>query len=320
MPKKPTVSVVIPCYNSAAFVERTIRSVLNQTYSLEEILCIDDGSTDRTLNVLQSICESEACVTVHTQENEGICGARNTGLERVTGEYVAFLDHDDVLHPEKLQHQAELVADHSRHPDFVAAAYENVYPDSDTVGQTRQIRTDDRWIGLIHAQLGRTSSNLWRAKSVREAGAWQDADGLSLDTGLMFRLFKRGARFISDPAPMTTRYVRETSASRTDRTSQWHTFLTLRARIYEYLCSTGQLSTDRLEALHVDMIRAVRDLYVQDPDLALRLHEKHVRGFFHSSRADFGPGRLYRALYRLFGFQRAELLYPVWLRLRDFLS
>lgn len=320
MSSLPSISVVIPCYNSATFVETTVRSVLDQTYPPEEILCIDDGSTDDTLDVLRSIREPGGRVTVHTQENQGICGARNTGLEMVNGEYVAFLDHDDILRPRKLEHQAELITDCSFRPDFVAAAYENVYPTDETTRRRRPIYTDDPWIGLIHAHLGRTSSNLWKASSVQAAGAWQDTDGLSLDTGLMFRLLKQEARLLRDPTPLTTRYVRETSASRSDRVAQWRTFLTLRARIYDYLHSTDQLPPARHEALHVDMIRAVRGLYEHDPDLALRLHGELVRGRFRSSQADFGPGRLYRILYRTVGFKYAEKLHPFWLRLRQLLA
>lgn len=320
MADKPDVSVVIPCYNSAGFVENTIRSALNQTYSDQEVICIDDGSTDSTLEVLRSFEEENDDLVVRTQENQGICGARNAGLAMATGEYIAFLDHDDILDARKLEHQAELIADCSFRPDFVAAAYEEIYPDDDTPSRKRSIYADDPWIGLIHARLGRTSSNLWRASSVREAGEWQDADGLSLDTGLMFRLLNEGGQLLADPTPLTMRYVRGTSASRADREEQWRTFLNVRAEIFEYLQANDLLTQSRREALHVDMIRAVRGLYEHDPDLALRLHEELVRGHFSSSRVDFGPGRLYRILYRTVGFSYTEELYPFWLRLRQLLA
>ena len=317
---RPDISIVIPCYNSESFVETTVRSALNQTLSTEDVICVDDGSTDGTLEVLRSIQEDDGNLTIHGQENQGICGARNTGLEMASGEYVAFLDHDDVLEPNKLEHQAALIADCSFRPDFVAAAYEEVYPDQGRASRTRAVKTDDPWIGLIHAQLGRTSSNLWRASSIREAGSWQDEDGLSLDTGLMFRMLKRDCQLLEDPAPLTTRYVRATSASMADRVEQWSTFLDLRARILRHLQSSGHLTDDRAEALHLDMIRAVRGLFKHDPELATRKHKDLVYERLQSSKAPFGPGRLYRALYRTLGFRYAEAVYPFWLRLRRLVS
>ena len=320
MTSTPDISVIIPCYNSEAFVETTVRSALDQTYPTEEVICIDDGSTDRTLEVLRSIQEDECNLTVRTQENQGICGARNTGLGMTTGEYVAFLDHDDVLKTDKLEHQAELIADCSFRPDFVSAAYEEVYPDRDEETRTRRINTADPWIGLIHARLGRTSSNLWNASSIQQVSAWQEADGLSLDTGLMFRLLQDDARLLGDTRPLTTRYVRGSSASMADRVEQWRTFLDLRTQIYRYLRSNDRLTKARNEALHLDMIRAVRGLYKHDSELALRKHRTLVQGQFRSSHAPFGSGRLYRVLYRAFGFRSAEMLYPLWLRLRHLFS
>ncbi|WP_263808718.1 glycosyltransferase family 2 protein [Salinibacter sp.] len=314
------ISVVIPCYNSESFVETAVRSALNQTFQAEEVICIDDGSTDETLEVLRSLEAENNDLIVHTQKNEGICGARNTGLKITNSQYVAFLDHDDKLQPNKLAHQAELINDCSFQPDFIAAAYREKYPDSKREARSRKVNTSDPWVGLIHARLGRTSSNLWKASSIREVGAWQEEDGLSLDTGLMFRLLKRDAQFIGDNTPLTTRHVRDTSASMANRTEQWRTFLELRAKILRHLRSSDDLTQARLDALHLDMIRAVRGLYKHDTELALRKHQTLVKGQFQASDASFGPGRLYRVLYETLGFRGAEALYPLWIRLRQLFS
>lgn len=319
MSNLPTISVVIPCYNSEGFVDRAVRSVLEQRYAPEEIICVDDGSTDDTLNVLKSIQSAEGDLTIRSQENQGICAARNVGLEMATGEYMAFLDHDDVLHPRKLKHQAALIARQSERPDFVAAAYKEVWPEESRT-TTRNINTADPWIGLIHARLGRTSSNLWKATSVRSVGAWREADGLSLDTGLMFRMLKDGHQMLGDPVPLTTRYTLSTSASRADREKQWRTFLNMRAEILAYLKANDLLTQERSKALHIDMIRAVRGLYEYNPELAIRKHRKLIRRNFPSLSTNFGPGRLYRALYRTVGFRYAEEIYPLWLRARELVS
>jgi glycosyltransferase involved in cell wall biosynthesis len=316
----PTISVIIPCYNAEHFVGETVRSALHQTYPTEEIICINDGSSDGTLDVLRSIRDKEGGIRIHDQENQGICGARNVGLRQATGEYIAFLDHDDILHPEKLEHQAKLIDDATHRPDFVAAPYKEVFPHEERAPVTRDVYASDPWIGLIHARLGRTSSNLWRAETVREVGAWKDEDGLSLDTGLMFRMLKKGCKIVNDTELLTTRYTLDVSASRVNRKRGWVTFLRLRVKIFDYLESNGMMTEKRKMALQMDMVEAIRGIYRYSPEVAVEKDREVLRPRFGSLKARVGPGRLYQVLYRVLGLRYAELLYPAWLRIRGAVS
>lgn len=98
----PDVSVIIPTYNSARYLTQAVDSVLAQTFRSIEVVVVDDGSTDDTGLVLQRY---GATVKYIRQQNTGVSGARNTGIKNSTGRYVAFLDADDVWHPEKLERQ-----------------------------------------------------------------------------------------------------------------------------------------------------------------------------------------------------------------------
>jgi len=98
-PAQP-VSVIIPAYNSAAFIERAIRSVLQQTWQPLEILVIDDGSTDNTREVVQAI---EGPIRYIRQENAGASAARNRGIQEAKGDFIAFLDSDDEWLPRRLE-------------------------------------------------------------------------------------------------------------------------------------------------------------------------------------------------------------------------
>ena len=89
----PTVSVIMPCYNAASFLEKGVRSVLSQSYPDLELIVVNDGSTDATLHVLQTIRDPRLKVT--TQLNRGVLAARNWGIKLAGGAYVAFLDADD---------------------------------------------------------------------------------------------------------------------------------------------------------------------------------------------------------------------------------
>ena len=90
-----TVSVVIPVYNVKPYLERCVRSVLSQTYKDLEIILVDDGSTDGSGDLCDQIAAGESRITVIHQQNQGLSGARNTGIRHASGEYVIFLDSDD---------------------------------------------------------------------------------------------------------------------------------------------------------------------------------------------------------------------------------
>lgn len=98
----PLVSVIVPTYNRAYCLESTIDGVLAQTYSNLEIIVIDDGSSDDTHKLFEGRYAEESRIKYFYQQNAGISGARNTGIRRATGKYIAFCDSDDIWLPHKL--------------------------------------------------------------------------------------------------------------------------------------------------------------------------------------------------------------------------
>ncbi len=113
---QPLVSVVIPAYNRAHLIGRAIGSVLAQTYRNFEIVVVDDASTDNLAGALSHIAHPELRCIAHSH-NRGAAAARNTGIAAATGEYVAFLDSDDVWYPQKLSVQVAAMRDQP--PDVV---------------------------------------------------------------------------------------------------------------------------------------------------------------------------------------------------------
>jgi glycosyltransferase involved in cell wall biosynthesis len=95
------VSVVIPVYNAEKYVAATLRSVIGQTYENFEVLIIDDGSPDRSIEICQQF--SDPRIKIIRQANRGLPGARNTGIRHAQGDYIAFLDADDLWVPTKLE-------------------------------------------------------------------------------------------------------------------------------------------------------------------------------------------------------------------------
>jgi glycosyltransferase involved in cell wall biosynthesis len=114
-------SVIIPTYNRACFIARTIRSVLDQSYAQFEIIVVDDGSTDHTATVVEEL--KNAKVYYYRKENGERAAARNYGTDRAMGDYITFLDSDDLLYPDYLQRAAEAIQNHAS-PPFLHLAYE----------------------------------------------------------------------------------------------------------------------------------------------------------------------------------------------------
>lgn len=95
------VSLIVPVYNAQSFIVQTVRSVLAQTYQNFELILVDDGSPDRSVELCQQFTDPR--IQIIRQENRGLAGARNTGIRHATGNYLAFLDADDLWLPEKLE-------------------------------------------------------------------------------------------------------------------------------------------------------------------------------------------------------------------------
>lgn len=93
----PQISIILPCYNVALYIDRCIESLLNQTFQDFEIICINDGSTDETLNKLQYWQNKWNKINIYTFKNQGLSQARNEGIYRAKGNYLYFLDPDDYI-------------------------------------------------------------------------------------------------------------------------------------------------------------------------------------------------------------------------------
>jgi teichuronic acid biosynthesis glycosyltransferase TuaG len=103
--ENPFFSIIMPAYNAADYITEAIESVIAQEFLNWELLVIDDGSTDETQEIVNGFIEKDTRVKLYSQPNQGLAGARNTGLRNAKAEWIAFLDSDDIWLPQKLQVQ-----------------------------------------------------------------------------------------------------------------------------------------------------------------------------------------------------------------------
>jgi glycosyltransferase involved in cell wall biosynthesis len=120
--KYPFFSVIIPVYNRGEIVHRAIESVLSQSYVHFEVIIVNDGSTDSTKNVIMSYIDNR--IKIVDTENRGVSHARNRGIEKSNGDYVAFLDSDDQFLPNKLQEDSEYI---NKHPESLIHQSDEVW-------------------------------------------------------------------------------------------------------------------------------------------------------------------------------------------------
>lgn len=105
----PLVSVIIPAYNAEKFIGATLESVLSQTYKNIEVIVVDDGSRDQTVEIVECFAAKDNRVILIQQANSGVAAARNCAIEKSKGEYIAPIDADDIWFPKKLERQVECI-------------------------------------------------------------------------------------------------------------------------------------------------------------------------------------------------------------------
>ncbi len=118
------ISVIVPIYNLEQYVESCITSIIGQTYQQLEILLIDDGSKDRSGFICDEYAKKDARIRVFHKENGGLSDARNYGLDHMKGDAVAFIDGDDMIHPQMMEIMAQIMQ--REKAQIVACSYERV--------------------------------------------------------------------------------------------------------------------------------------------------------------------------------------------------
>lgn len=195
-------SILIPAYNAESYVEEAIDSALSQTYPNIEIILVDDGSTDSTFRLASNYAARS--VKVIGQANKGAASARNRALREASGEWIQFLDADDILHPEKIERQIRYAAEHGT--DFLYGAewarfiqnideavfLESHFPkDCDAV----------TWLTEKYSHRGTVPPIAWLAHRslIEKAGEWDERLSLNDDGEFYDRLVlhSRGIRHVA---------------------------------------------------------------------------------------------------------------------------
>lgn len=292
------ISVVIPCYNVATWLEECVQSVLDVGSDVEIIL-VDNNSTDTTREVMARLSHA-AHVHIFQETKPGAPAARNRGLQEAKGDFIQFLDADDLLLPGKFRAQLTQPA------EIMAAGYTRLGVDGNEVQVSV---SEDVWKGLFDTRFGITSSNLFRTQAVREVGGWNEELKSSQEYDLMFRILKQGGEHSICQEPLAIVRERESGQiSQGDASGRWNRYLDLRESVLAYLRDekTDYFSRESTY-FHQAFFDQIRILSNADPTAAIAKYRSSIpRNFKPQPSPATGKGFL--SLMSVIGFAGATRL------------
>jgi glycosyltransferase involved in cell wall biosynthesis len=207
----PLISVVIPVFNGEKTIKETIDSVLKQTFTDFELIVINDGSQDLTVEVVEKIQDSR--IQVYSYQNAGLAASRNRGIDRSTGEYIAFIDADDMWTPDKLEAQFNAL---KSHPEAAVAYSWTDYIDeySQFLGKGGHITVNGNiYPHLLLTDLLENGSNpLIRKQAFIEVGNFDESLRAAEDWDMLLRLAIR-YHFIAVSSPQVLYRISSNSMS-----------------------------------------------------------------------------------------------------------
>lgn len=197
----PTVSINLCCYNSEKFLEETIQSICTQTYKDWELIVINDGSTDSTERIIQKYITDGWPIVYHSQANAGLGRSRNKAIELSQGEFIAFIDHDDLWMPQKLEMQIPLFADPEVGLVYSDAIYFNEESNSHRLYQSRAYYTGRCFPQLLTDYFLCLQTVVIRKTTLNSLTYWFDAEfNMSEEVDLFARIgYKWKFAMVNEP-------------------------------------------------------------------------------------------------------------------------
>jgi len=200
----PQVSVLLPCFNAEATIEEALSSLAGQSYQDFEVICVDDGSTDRTASILEKWSNKDSRFVLVNKDHQGVIQASNTGLTLCKSSIIVRMDADDRCHPDRIKLQREFLLDNPQ-VTVVGSLVDGFPPER--VGEGFELYYE--WLNSLvnHEDISReifvespiaNPSAAFRKSWIDQAGGYQD-HGWPEDYDLWLRLYLTGARFAKIP-------------------------------------------------------------------------------------------------------------------------
>ncbi|MDJ0534564.1 MAG: glycosyltransferase [Xenococcaceae cyanobacterium MO_207.B15] len=308
------VSIIIPCFNKEKWLKEAIDSCLNQTYPHIEVIVIDDGSTDNSLEIIKSYGTK---IIWETGENRGANYARNRGFVLSSGSYIQYLDADDYLLPEKIERQVNFLEETGADVVYSDEKHIRYLPDG------KSLITDIKFDGLPEDTLElflfckvyiQTANPLFKREIVANSSGWDETLKAAQDIDFFRSVAMDGARFIYQPGCYLV-YRRYESDDRItcNLANVWKFRLLATEKAEKKLLELDKLSTKYKKALAyfyctIALFGCSYLNYVQY--LVLLKKILSLEPSFNPDRYMFkNGGEIYKILNQVFGFFLAGIIY-----------
>lgn len=318
---KPLVSIVIPCYNAEKYVGEAIQSALDQTYPDCEVIVIDDGSTDGSLDVIRSFGDR---IRWETGPNRGGCAARNRGYQTGSGVWIQFLDADDFLLDTKIERQlagsaSGVPADVIYSP--VIQRLETAEGFSEIILYQDSADSDDTWLRFLKMAVTQTSGYLFSRNAVEGCGGWNVDQKVAQDIELCMRILMNSFKFCYLDTPLSVyRKHQNITVSTSNPMIVIEESEHLLEAAAEHLTQSGALTPKRKNAYLQSLFLLCRRATALPSGCryATHLHARIV-----SLESDFHPhaysaaSPIYIWAYKVLGFSMAEKIVSFSRKMRE---
>lgn len=298
------ISIIIPYIDEHDFLREAVASAMAQDVEKEIIVVCNANSPPQSYDPLSN---KFAGVKFIHEPTPGSAFARNAGLAAATGDWVQFLDVDDVLLPGKIKGQLAF-----ENADIIVSPHTYKFLSGKKAASAWE--SDDIWSALLAGHLGSTSSMLWRRSALLEVRGWNERFYRSQEYELIFRLLKAGNRIACCDDNLTLVRQRRGSITNTTRYKPW-AGITLRENIWAYLNQHALTTPRRFEAFRKYIFKNIRVLYSLQVEEARSLHHKYF------SDPPFSPDiphiPFYAMMYKWLGFEPTEKIISQYKYLRD---
>jgi glycosyltransferase involved in cell wall biosynthesis len=301
------ISILIPCHNAKRWIGAAIESALAQTWCEIEIIALDDGSTDGSLEIIRSFGDQ---IRWESGPNRGGGAARNRLLELAKGEWVQYLDADDWLMPEKIEGQAALLPLHKQADIlFGPVTLEHWSPEGSRLELCPIPEPRDPYILLARWRLPQTGAPLFLRQAMLDVGGWTKDQPCCQEHELYLRLLMAGKRFVyASASGAVYRLWSEETLCRRDKALTRRERRKITDRLEAHLDETGRMTGERRWSINQARFEMARMAWLSDPAEAANIiaEIRHSQLGFRPEKAT--APLAYRMTYRALGFAAAESL------------
>ena len=273
------VSILIPLYNSESYISETIQSALNQSWPDIEIIIVDDGSTDNSYAIAKSFESTN--VKVYQQQNSGACLSRNLAFEKSSGDYIQYLDADDLLAPEKIEHQMRLFALHGN-TIITSGNWGRFYHSQDDVKWEDQLINKDylspiNWLVDSWNGKGMMAQHAWLIPRdlIKNAGLWNESLRINQDGEFFSRVLLQAESIKFCPnAKVYYRSGNAASVSQNNKSRDKAASLLLSYQLYkDNLKQQNEIPIKK--ALGNNFLNFIYQYYANFPDLCMEAEKEY---------------------------------------------